>query len=92
MLPSINELSSQQTRPTQDTNKIVSNLMDYSSTYKYVTIRYHASDMQVYIDSDAACLVLLKANSRGTCHLYFSSTLNNMKTIPAPVYNNPILT
>ena len=48
--------------------------------------------MQLYIDSDAAYLVLPKARSRGVRHFYLSSTLNNMQTIPTPASNGPILT
>ena len=39
MLSAINEISSQQARPTQETNKKVSMLMDYSITYPNATIR-----------------------------------------------------
>ena len=35
--------------------------MDYLATYPYAYIRYHASDMQNHIDTDAAYLVLPKA-------------------------------
>ena len=39
-------------------------LMDYLHTHPDAKTRYHASDMQLYIDSDAAYLVAPKAKSR----------------------------
>ena len=38
--------------------------MDYLATYPDAYIRYHASDMQPRIDTDAAYLFSLKAHSR----------------------------
>ena len=72
MLPAISKISSQQAKPTQETNDKATMLMDYAHTYPDAIIRYHASDMQLYIDSDAAYLVLPNAQSRGTGHFYLS--------------------
>ena len=38
--------------------------MDYAATYNSASIRYHASDMILEVDSDASYLVLPKARSR----------------------------
>ena len=45
--------------------------MDYMHTYNNAYLRYHASDMVLHVDSDAAYLVLPKARSRiaGFYHL-----------------------
>ena len=69
MLPDINEISSQQAKPTQETNNKATMLMDYAHIYLDAKIRYKASDMQLYIDYDAAYLVLLKARIRGAVYL-----------------------
>ncbi len=39
-------------------------LMDYLHTHHNAKIRYKASDMQLYVDSDAAYLVAPKEKSR----------------------------
>ena len=67
-------------------------LMDYSSTCPDVKTRYHASDMKLYIDSDAAYLVLPKVRSRGVGYFYESNKYKNMHTILNPKNNGPILT
>ena len=92
MLPAINEISTQQAQPTSDTNAKVQMLMDYAHTYPNATIRYHASDMQLHVDSDAAYLVLPKARSRGAGHFYLSNHTPPGIAIPTPPPNGPILT
>ena len=92
MLPAINEISTQQSHPTTDTNAKAKMLMDYAHTYPNATIRYKASDMQLHVDSDAAYLVLPKARSRGAGHFYLSSTTPPGTSIPQPPPNGPILT
>ena len=64
MLPALNEISSTQAKPTQYTQEECQQIMDYAATYPNVYVRYHASDMVLTIDSDAAYLVLPNARSR----------------------------
>jgi hypothetical protein len=67
-------------------------LMDYASTHPNAIIRYHASDMILHIDSDAAYLVLPNARSR-YAGLYFLS--DNPPAFPAkpnPKPNGAVLT
>ena len=45
-------------------------LMDYLHTHPYSVIQFHASDMILYIKSDAAYLVLPQARSRVTIIFY----------------------
>ena len=92
MLPVIDEISAQQASPMQDTNKKVKSFMDYAHTYPDVKIRYHVRDMQLYVDSDAVCLILPKARIRGAGHFYLSDKNYNTATIPTPKPNSPILT
>ena len=71
MLPALNEIASMQAHPTTATKKKCQQLLDYANTYPNVFIRYHANDMVLHVDSDAAYLVAPKARSRiaGFYHL-----------------------
>ena len=60
--------------------------MDYLNTNSNAILRFHASDMVLHINSDAAYLVLPKARSQITG--YFQ--LANHPTKP-PMHNGPIL-
>jgi hypothetical protein len=52
----INELAYEQTKATADTADKVIKLLNYCNTHPETKIRYHASDMILYIHSDAAYL------------------------------------
>ena len=64
MLPALNEISSTQAKPTEYTKEECQQLMDYAATYPNVYVQYHASDMVLHVDSNAAYLVLWQARSR----------------------------
>lgn len=64
MLPTLNDLSTEQACPTQQTKNNLHRLLDYANTYQHVALRFYASDMILHIDSDAAYLVLPQARSR----------------------------
>ena len=89
MLPGLNEASIYQANPTHNTMKKINTLLDYVYTHPNAVIRFHASDMCLHVDSDAAYLVLPKARSRLAGHYYLSDNPTNSHT-PAP--NGPILT
>jgi hypothetical protein len=91
MLVALNEISQQQSKPTAATLKKCDRLMDYAATYPNAVIRYHASDMILHVDTDAAYLVLPKAKSRVAGHYYLS---NHPPTTgkPTPIPNGPIHT
>ena len=67
-------------------------LIDYAHSHHDAVIRYHASDMQLHIDSDTVYLVLPKARSRDVGHFYLSDKINNTHVIPSPSHNGSILT
>jgi hypothetical protein len=52
----INVLASEQSRATADTADKVIKLINYCNTHPETKIRYHASDMILYIHSDASYL------------------------------------
>ena len=84
MLPALNELATEQAKPTQNTRKKVNQLLQYAATYPNSVIRFKASDMILHVDSDAAYLVLPNARSRIAGYYYFSD-------IGATYHNAPFL-
>jgi hypothetical protein len=66
----LNEISTEQAKPTTDTRDKTDMLMDYLHKYPNAVIRFHAKDMILKICSGAAYLVLLKAKSRVAVHFH----------------------
>lgn len=64
ILQALDAISTQQSKPTQDTLKKCKRLLDYVFTYKNTYLRFFASDMIFHVDSDAAHLVAPEAKSR----------------------------
>ena len=83
ILPALNEIASQQAQPTIRTKAKAQQLMDYMATYPNTYLRYHASNMILNIDSDAAYLVAPKARSRIAGHFQLNSK-------PKPEYSEEI--
>ena len=71
MLVALNELASEQSKPTVTTKLKAQRLMDYAATYLTTTVRYHASNMQLHVDTDAAYLIAPKAKSRIASYYHF---------------------
>jgi hypothetical protein len=70
ILVALNEIASEQAKPTTDTRDKTDMLMDYLHTYPNAVIRFYASDMILKICSDAAYLVQPKARSRVAVHYH----------------------
>ena len=85
MLPTLNQIGSTQARPTQETKDKLSCLLDYAATYPEAVVRFHASDMLLYVDSNAAYLVLPKARSR------LAGYFTLLDKHPATPYNGAII-
>ena len=66
--------------------------MDYVHLHHDAAIRYHAIDMQLHINLDAAYLVLSKARSCGAGNFYLSDVISNTHAIPSLISNGPIWT
>ena len=64
ILPALNDIAREQAKPTERTLEKAKRVLDYVATYPEAYIRYHASDMVLRIDSDAAYLVAPQAKSR----------------------------
>ena len=92
MLPALNEIAARQANPTSKTLDKCQMLLDYANTYPNSIVRFHASDMILHVDSDAAYLVQEKARSRISGSYKLSSTPPQIPFIPSPKHNAPILT
>ena len=89
ILPALNEIALYQAKPTKNTLQKIQMLLDYLNTYSKAKIRFYASDMKLYVDSDAAYLVAPKAKSRISGYYYLSNICPNDK--PKPPLNVPVL-
>ena len=78
ILPTLNDIASEQAKPTTDTSEKCDMLMNYLHTNPTASIRYHVSVMIFKVVSDAAFLVLPKPRSR-TTSIYHLGWINNNK-------------
>jgi hypothetical protein len=92
MLVALNKIAAQQAAPTAETVTKTKMLLDYAATNPEATVRYHASDMCLHIDSDAAYLVQPKGHSRAAGHFYLSNKPSPTPATPTPPPNGPIHT
>ena len=56
--------------------------MDYCATHPSATIRFHASDMILYVDPDAAYLIAPGAKIRIAGYYYLRNAAGTMKNPP----------
>ena len=59
-------------------------LLDYAVTYPNEILRYKASDMVLYVDSDAEDLTMTEARSCYAGHFFLSD-----RPYPSPIKHNP---
>jgi hypothetical protein len=77
----INVLASEQSRATSHTADKVITLLNYCNTHPETKIRYHASDMILYIYSNVSYLSEKEAKSRAGGFFYMGSSTNTDKTL-----------
>ena len=75
ILPTLNERLTQQSAPTTDTTAKTDMLLDYLATHLDAKVRFYATDMHLYLESDAAYLVLPRASSRCAVYYYLGDKL-----------------
>eukprot|EP00957_Ditylum_brightwellii_P058215 4414592-Ditylum_brightwellii.AAC.1 len=63
ILPTINEISTDKAKPTINTAKQSTMLMNYMATYPNAVLCFFSGDMQLHVDSDATYLVVNGAKS-----------------------------
>jgi len=91
MLVALNTLSADQATATADTKTAVDQLLDYAATHPSSTIRYHASDMCLHVDSDASYLSVKKSRSRAGGYFYLSDSPTNPANPPTKITPNGTL-
>jgi hypothetical protein len=64
VLMPLNDIATEQTKATEETQAATDQLLDYLATHQYATIRYHASYMILHTHSDASYLSVSNARSR----------------------------
>ena len=57
-------------------------LLDYLVTHPDAKVRFYATDMHLYLESDAAYLVLLRARSRCAVYYYLGDRLKSSTNKP----------
>jgi hypothetical protein len=77
----INLLASKQSRATADTADKVIKLLNYCNTHPETKIRYHASDMILYIHGHASYLSEREANSIVGGFFYMGNITNTAKKL-----------
>ena len=76
MLAALNGLSQQQSKPTEKIRDTIKHLLDYAATHPLAIVCFHASDMVLHIDSDAAYLVLPGTKSRISGYFQLANSTN----------------
>ena len=90
MLPALNEIFTQQSKPTDNMINRCNRLLDYAAACRNIVIQCHASDMILHVNNYASYVVFPKARSRISGHLYLSDCQPTNNT-PKPKLNSPIL-
>jgi len=90
MLKAIGTIATQQANATEATMKAITHLLNYCATHPEATVRFHASDMILHIDSDASYLSEPKARSSAAGYHYLSSHPNPDPNAPPPPDNGAI--
>jgi hypothetical protein len=88
MLVALGTLASAQTKATLNTEKAITQFLDYAATNPNATITYFPSDMILIIHSDASYLSEPEARSRAGGIFYMSNQIT--KDNPNPPLNGAI--
>jgi hypothetical protein len=89
MLAAIGSIASQQAKGTKATMEAIIQLLNYCATHPIATIRYIASDMVLWVESDASYLTAPKARSRAAGYHHLSSRPQNPNKAPDPTNPPP---
>ena len=87
LLAAIGELASQQAHGTAATMRGIVHLLNYCATHPDAQVRYHKSDMILWVESDASYLSVSKARSRAGGYFFLSSRPIDPTKAPGP--NDP---
>jgi hypothetical protein len=94
MLAALGTIASSQAKATQLTKDKCSWLMDYAASNPLSIIRYHASNMTLYVHSDSSIPVQNPCPQRRAGHFFLSSQPQDPATPPKamPTLNGPVHT
>jgi hypothetical protein len=84
MLPAIGSIGTEQANSTESTMKKITQLLNYCATHPDAMVRFIASDMALWIDSDSSYLSETKARSRASGYHFLSSRLPDDNVPPGP--------
>eukprot|EP00957_Ditylum_brightwellii_P030524 2311945-Ditylum_brightwellii.AAC.1 len=89
LLPALNVISAQQSKPIVQTVKELDYFLNYMWTYPNAAVHFYASDMVLHIHSNAAYMVLPEAHSRAGRYFYLSSNPEKTTEVPlnGAIYN-----
>ena len=96
MLLAINTLASEQATATKTTVERIVQLLNYAATHPDAIVRYHASDMYLWVHSDASYLSEADSRSRYAGYFFLSRRPRDPTVAPIPgeappPLNGPIL-
>ena len=89
MLPAINDIGSQQSKPTATTARHLCQLLDYAASNPNATIQFKASGMVLHIHSDGSYLSAPLSRSRAAGHFFL---VNGLKTSPNRITHHLLAT
>jgi hypothetical protein len=89
LIAALGTIATQQSAPTAKIMDAVVQILDYCATNPEATVRFHASDMILHIDSDASYLSAPKACSRAAGYHYLSSYPKDPTKAPDPTDPSP---
>ena len=90
ILKALNSIATSQVHGTEATMEACTRLLNYAATHPDATIRFHASDMVLYIEADAAYLNEPKAKSTAGAYFYLSDDPTKHPPHHQPKHNGAI--
>ena len=89
MLVALGTLASDQSQGTENTKKAAIQLLNYAATHPDAVVRFHKSEMQLHIHSDASYLSEPKARSRAGGFFFLDGKDDPRPDSPPPPVNGP---
>jgi len=92
LLAALGTIATQQAKGTHDTMEAITQLLNYCTMHPNATIRYHASNMTLWIHSNASYVTAPKGQSHAVGYHFLSTrpTMMPMAAEPPPLDNEPI--
>ena len=81
LLKALNSLATQQSTPTENTDKLVKQFLDYCAWHPDAKIRFFASDMLLQVHSDASYLNEQQARSTAGGHFFLGKKVHHNEPI-----------